>query len=77
MKNVLANFGLLFGTIGFISVLFIIIAGFFSCCSGITTLVFHRIVLVILAVAVLAFILCMYNNCCKSQRENKNQEEPN
>lgn len=74
MRNVFANFALLFGAIGFISFLFLIIAGFFSCCSGVTTLIYHRIVLLILAVAVLSFALCMYNNCCKPQKNKTDQE---
>lgn len=67
MKTVLANLALLFGIIGFIGYIFLIIASVFGCCAGLTTLVYHKLVLGVLALAVVIFILCMYNNCCKTR----------
>lgn len=67
MKLVSANLALLFGIIGFIGYLFLIIASFFGCCAGLTTLVYHKLVLGILTLAVVVFIICMYNNCCRTK----------
>jgi hypothetical protein len=64
MRHVFANFAILFGSLGFAAYLFIIIAGFFGCCAGLTSLFYHKLVLFILALAVVAFLLCMVNNCC-------------
>jgi uncharacterized membrane protein YuzA (DUF378 family) len=68
MKLVLANVCFLFGIIGFSAYLFMIIAGFFGCCAGLTTFAFHKIVLIIMALAVVTFIICMFNNCCKVKK---------
>lgn len=73
MKIVLANLALLFGIIGFVGYLFLIVAGFFGCCTGITTVLFHKIVLFILSAAVIIFVICMYNNCCTARDRNKSE----
>jgi hypothetical protein len=64
MKMVLANTALLFGIIGFTGYIFLILASALGCCAGLTTIVYHKIVLGILALAVIIFTICMYNNCC-------------
>lgn len=65
MRIVLANLALLFGAIGFIGYLFIILASAIGCCTGVTTSGFRIIVIVILAAAALICGFCMLNNCCK------------
>ncbi len=65
MKVFFGNFAFLFGIIGFLFYLFLIIAGFIGCCSSMTMEIFNKITLATLGVAVLVFIVCMYNNCCK------------
>jgi hypothetical protein len=75
MRHVLANFALIFGFIGFIGYLFLIIAGFFGCCTGMTTDLFHKVVIIILITAVVLFALCMYNNCCKNRRTSNTEEK--
>lgn len=69
MSKVLVNFGLLFGGIGFLYFLFIIISGFFGCCVGLTTPLYLKIVMGMMAVSVLIFIGCMINNCCGKQEK--------
>lgn len=70
MRHTLANFAILFGFIGFLGYLFLIVAGFLGCCAGITTLFYHKIVMFILIAAVVIFGICMYNNCCSVIRKN-------
>ncbi len=65
MKTILGNFAFLFGIIGFVLYLFLIMASFIGCCSAITTDIFQKIVMLILGIAVVTFLICMYNNCCK------------
>jgi hypothetical protein len=65
MKVFLVNFAFLSGIIGFSFYLFLILASFVGCCTSITTLLFSKIAMGALAVAVLLFIVCMYHNCCK------------
>jgi len=74
MKTVLANFALLFGIIGFGGYLFLIIASALGCCAGFTSFAYHKIVMGVLALAVVIFLICMYNNCCRS-RNKENQSE--
>jgi hypothetical protein len=71
MRTVWANLGLLFGFIGFIGYIFIIVASALGCCAGLTTLGYHKIVMGILAMAVVIFGICMVNNCCKSRNKTK------
>lgn len=68
MKLVLANVALLFGIIGFTGYLFLIIASALGCCAGLTSIAFHKIVLGVLALAVVVFAICMFNNCCKVKK---------
>ena len=72
MKVVLVNFALLFGIIGFFLYLFLILASFFGCCTAITTNTFQKIVMLILGIAVITFLICMYNNCCNIWKKKKN-----
>lgn len=67
MKKVLVNFAMLFGLIGFVGFLFLIIAGYFGCCAEITTVIYHRIVTVFLSLAFVIFAICMINNCIKGK----------
>lgn len=59
------NSALMFGLIGFVSYLFIIIAGFFGCCAGLSTFLYHKIVMLILVSGAITFGFCLYNNCYK------------
>lgn len=70
MKRTAANLGLIFGSLGFLGILVVIIAGFFGCCTGLTTATFNYILIGIFAVSFLAFAWCMYNNCCKAGKKN-------
>jgi len=71
MRLVLANLALLFGIIGFVGYLFIILASAFHCCVGLTTATFYKVVLFILSAAVVTFAVCMFNNCCKVNKQQK------
>ena len=57
------NATLSFAVIGFLTYLFIIIAGFFGCCAGITDSLYYQITLAIVALGMITFGACMYNNC--------------
>ncbi len=70
MRNVLANLALLSGGIGFIAFLALILSGFLSCCSGLDSIFYERLVIIILLVSVIFFGLCMYNNCCIKNSKN-------
>ena len=69
MRHVLVNFAILFGALGFVAYLFIVTVGFFGCCAGMTSLFYHKLVLSVLAISVVAFLLCMVNNCCTFRRK--------
>ncbi len=60
------NSALTFAAIGFVTYLIIIIAGFFGCCAGISTFVYHKIVLAIVAAGAIIFGICLYKNCYKN-----------
>jgi len=61
------NATLTFAIIFFIVYLLIAIASFFGCCTGVTTFFYNRIVWVLLALGVLVFAFCFYNNCYKKK----------
>lgn len=67
---IIGNLGLLFGAIGFGGYIFVIVASYFGCCSGVTTPVFNKIVALILALSVILFVFCMVNNCCGSKKDD-------
>jgi len=69
--KIFVNSALMFGLIGFVSYLFIIIAGFFGCCAGLSTFLYHKIVMIILVGGALTFGVCLYNNCYKKSQFNK------
>jgi len=69
MRQVFANFAILFGALGFAAYVFVVAAGFLGCCAGVTTLFYHKLVLTVLALAVVAFLICMVNNCCTIRRK--------
>ncbi len=62
------NSALTFAAIGFVTYLFIIIAGFFGCCAGISTFIYHKIVLAIVVAGAITFGICLYKNCYKNFR---------
>ncbi len=68
MKMVLANVALLFGIIGFTGYILLIIASALGCCAGLTTIAYHKIILGVLALAVVIFAICMFNNCCRVKK---------
>ena len=67
--KIFVNAALTFSVIGFTTYLFIIIAGFFGCCAGITDYLFHKIVLMIVVAGAITFGICLYNNCYSSAKE--------
>jgi len=67
------NVALLFSAIGFATYLFILIAGFFGCCTGITEFLYDKIVLIIVICSAVLWILCSYHNCCKLREKQKNK----
>ncbi len=75
MKTLLVNFAIFFGLIGFIGVLFLIIAGYIGCCTEMTTQAFYNLVIGFLAVSVVIFGICMYNNCCHAFRKKAGNPE--
>lgn len=54
---------LTFAAVGFVTYLFIIIAGFFGCCAGITDYLFNKIVLILVVAGGVTFGICLYNHC--------------
>lgn len=68
MNKVVANVCLLVGGIGFLYFLFIIVAGFFGCCAGLTTPIFYKIILIVLGISVAGIIFCVYNNCYRNRK---------
>jgi len=75
MKRTLVNLALVFGSIGFIGYILMIIASFLGCCAGINTVLFHRILLFILAAAFLVFFWCAWRNYCQVRDERRSQLE--
>ncbi len=69
MNKVVANFAFLIGGVGFLYFLFLIVAGFFGCCAGLTTPIYYKIVLVVLGVSIAVIAFCMYNNCYRSGKK--------
>ena len=63
------NSALMFAVIGFVTYLFIIVAGFFGCCAGITEYLYHKVVLLIVVSGAITFGFCLYNNCYKTSRK--------
>ena len=61
--KIFVNSALAFAAIGFITYLFIIIAGFFGCCAGLSTFIYHKIVLAIVAIGAISFGVVFYKNC--------------
>lgn len=64
--KIFINSALAFAAIGFVTYLFIIIAGFFGCCAGLSTFAYHKIVLVLVSLGAIAFGVCLYRNCYKA-----------
>lgn len=64
--KIFVNSALAFAAIGFITYLFVIIAGFFGCCAGISSFLYHKIVLVLVSAGAIIFGICLYRNCYKS-----------
>lgn len=72
MKDrIIVNFALIFGALGFLGFLLMIFAGFFGCCAGLTAGTFNNIILGTFIVSFLGFAWCMYNNCCRATRREK------
>jgi hypothetical protein len=63
------NAALSFAIIGFVTYLFILIAGFFGCCVGISNSLYDQIIIAIIAAAAISFGVCMYNNCYLSSKK--------
>ncbi len=61
--KIFVNAALTFAIVGFVTYLFIIIAGFFGCCAGITDYLFNKIVLILVVAGAVTFGICLYNNC--------------
>ena len=59
------NAALTFAVIFFIVYLLIAIASFFGCCTGVTAFFYDRMVWILLALGILVFAFCFYNNCYK------------
>ena len=66
--RIFVNATLTFAVVGFLTYLFIIIAGFFGCCAGITDYLFHKIVLILVVAGAVTFGICLYNNCYSTLR---------
>ena len=71
--KIFVNAALLFSVIGFAAYLFIIIAGFFGCCAGITEYLYHKVILLIVVCAAVIWGVCLYHNCCKIGEEQKHK----
>jgi len=65
MKTFLINFALLGSSIGFVTYLLIITFSFFSCCAGVDTMLYHKIIIGLVALSTIILGVCMYNNCNK------------
>ena len=75
MRSMLINIAILFGFFGFIGYILLILAGFFGCCAGLTSKGYYIIAGLIMAVSVILFAICAYNNCCNIQKAEKEEEE--
>lgn len=67
--KIFVNAALTFAVIGFVTYLFIIVAGFFGCCAGISDSLYYQIIIAIVVAATIAFGVCMYNNCYLSSKK--------
>lgn len=67
--KIFVNAALTFAVIGFVTYLFIIVAGFFGCCAGISDSLYYQIIIAIVVAAAIAFGACMYNNCYLSSKK--------
>ncbi|MBU2652164.1 MAG: YidC/Oxa1 family membrane protein insertase [Bacteroidetes bacterium] len=74
MRPMLVNIAILFGFFGFISYILLILAGFFGCCAGLSSKGYFIIAGLIMAVAVILFAICAYNNCCNIKKAEKEKE---
>lgn len=66
--KIFVNSALTFAAIGFVTYLLIIISGFFGCCAGISTFLYHKIVLILVVTGAITFGICLYKNCYKSTK---------
>ncbi len=67
--KIFVNAALSFAVVGFVTYLFIIIASFFGCCAGLSSFLYHKIVLAIVVAGAATFGFCLYNNCYKASRK--------
>lgn len=63
MKYTLANIAFFLGAIGFLSILFLIIAGALGCCANISGDIFQKITIGIISLSTVAIIGCVVRNC--------------
>jgi len=56
---------LIFSLIFFVVYIFMLIAAYFGCCSGITTTFYIKIVWVALGLGAIVFAFCFYYKCFK------------
>jgi hypothetical protein len=54
---------LLFAIIFFVVYLLILVASFFGCCTGITTLFYSNIVWLLFGIGAITFAFCLNNTC--------------
>ncbi len=62
---------LLFAVIFFVVYLLVLVASFFGCCAGISTLLYNNIVWLLFGIGAITFAFCMNNICNK---DGKNSE---
>lgn len=63
MKYTLANIAFFLGVIGFVSILFLIVAGVLGCCANISGKLFNDIISWAIILAALTIIGCVGRNC--------------
>lgn len=64
--KIFVNAALSFALIGFVTYLFIVMISFFGCCAGMSSFVYHNIVIGLVSAGVVVFGFCLYNNCYKN-----------
>lgn len=64
--KIFVNSALSFAAIGFVTYLFVIISGYFACCAGMSSFIYSKIVLALVAAGAVTFGVCLYKNCYKN-----------
>lgn len=65
MKKNIFKFAAIFGLVGFIAYILIIVSSFFSCCFGLESILYNKIILSIFALEATILLIFVIKNCFK------------